>query len=203
MKFYLVLFLSLALLGCSKSNESTETYDASVETMEAVAAASEATVAASEAVALAPIESDSRWEYESSKDEMRDIEKQYASINSINTVDFDFPYDGGSTLQIVLRRDVGKPTEVLFTISKGHLTCNTFTDDCYASVKIDNSAIDEISLVGTSDYSSEVLFIESEKDSKQFVQKLLKAKNVIVELPFYQEGRKQFKFNVEGLKWSK
>lgn len=206
MKFYPVLFLSLALLGCSKNHESTEKYDASNEAVvaasEAVAAAMEATTAASEVTELASIESDDMWEYETSNDEMRGIEKQYAYIRSTNKVEFDFPYEGGSNLRITLRRDVGKSTDIMFTISKGQFTCNTFSGDCYASVKIDDNAVEEIQLVGTSDHSSEVLFIESEQDSIKFIQQLLKANKIIVELPFYQEGRQQFKFDVAGLKWN-
>ncbi|NNH77377.1 hypothetical protein HLH17_06775 [Acinetobacter sp. ANC 5380] len=192
MKIYSILFLSLALLGCSKEKESTETYDVSAEAAVAVA---------SEAVAEVSIEPEDQWQYETTKDEMRGIEKQYASIHSSNQVHFDFPYEGGSNLNITLRRDVGKPTDVYFSISKGQFTCDTFNNNCYASIKIDDGPVENISLVGTKDYSSEILFIESDHDSKQFIQRIKKANQVIVELPFYQGGRQQFKFDIDGLKW--
>ena len=71
MKIYPIIFFSIVLLGCSKQKESTQSYDTSAEVAasEAIAAADIAISAASEV----KVELDNKWEYETSKDEMRGL----------------------------------------------------------------------------------------------------------------------------------
>lgn len=151
-----------------------------------------------------PIESQplSNWTYDESKDEMRNIESKFASISSDNQAQFNFPYDGGSNLTITLRKRTNEPSEIMFVVSKGQYSCDTISDNCYASVKFDDNAIESIALDAPADHSSDVLFIKSTRDTESFIKSLLRSKSVIVELPFYQEGKKQFKFSPDGLKWT-
>jgi hypothetical protein len=143
----------------------------------------------------------SKWVYEESNDEMRGVKTKFAFIDSDNQVNFNSPYDGGSYLRTIIRQKANGPMEVIFTISKGQYSCDTISNNCFASLKFDNKEIQEIQLDGTTDYSSDVLFIKSSKDSEKFIRDITKANSLIVELPFYQEGNKQFKFSSDDLKW--
>ena len=67
------------------------------------------------------------WQYETSKDEMRGIESKFATTVSTNTVNFDFPYNGGSKLILTLRKR-GSEVDVMVsitTVSYTHLTLPT------------------------------------------------------------------------------
>lgn len=133
---------------------------------------------------------------------MRNTETKFASIKSSNEVFFEFPYDGGSSLSLVLRKKTNHPSEIMFAISKGQYSCDNISTNCYVSFKFDENKIQKIALASASDYSSDVLFIEDQRDIDQFINQLHKSKNLIIELPFYQAGSKQFKFTVSGLKWN-
>lgn len=53
---------------------------------------------------------------------MRNIESKFASTVSINTIDFDFPYNGGSKLILTLRKR-GSEVDVMVSITKGQILC--------------------------------------------------------------------------------
>ena len=44
--------------------------------------------------------------------------------------------------------------------------------------------------------------MRNDDDAKLFIKRLLNSKKLIIELPFYQNGNKQFKFDVSNLKWN-
>lgn len=192
-KILITGLLIFFLVGCTKPSEmetlanKTEPASVNVTTQEANP----------ESVQAGP----NPWEYDQSVDEMRGTKSKYAYLKSDNVVDFDFPYDGGSSLQISLRKNNNNPTDVMFSISKGQFSCNTITDSCYASIKFDNEAIQNIELAQTTDHSSDVFFISNQFDVNQFINDLKKSKKLIIELPFYQEGKKQFKFKLSQLNW--
>lgn len=138
------------------------------------------------------------WTYDSSKDEMRGTESQFASIISENTVNFEFPYDGGSKLILTLRKN-GSEIDVMTSISKGQFLCGI--NSCDASFKFDSGAIQTISMSEPDNHSPDILFVKHDSSEVKIINSLKQSKKLIVELPFYQEGNKQFTFNTEGLNW--
>lgn len=194
-KLLIAGLLIFPLIGCAKQSEAEilakETEAAAVD----VAAAEEANP---DNVQAAP----NSWEYDESKDEMRGINTKFAHLLSENYVDFDFPYDGGSQLKITLRKKTNEPSEVILVISKGQYSCDTISDNCYTSLKFDNKPIEQFALDGTTDHSSDVLFIKYPHDINRFINSLKTSKNLIIELPFYQAGNKQFKFSLSQLNWA-
>jgi len=182
----------ISLTGCAKNNE------ADILAKETQAAAEELEEARSQ---ISQIESVNSWEYEESKDEMRGTKSKFAYLKSDNRINFDFPYDGGSFLQITLRKNDTNPSDVMFAISKGQFNCNTITESCFAAVKFDNGPIQNIELAGSADHSSEVMFISHQNEVNKFIAELKNSKNLIIELPFYREGNKQFKFKLSELNW--
>jgi hypothetical protein len=91
------------------------------------------------------------WHTSYKNDEMRGTAQKFSQTESDNAVDFDFPYNGGSKLTIVLRskktelKAGQKPeslplTEAIIVISKGQFSCNSY-DGCHVSAKFDDGKI--------------------------------------------------------------
>lgn len=139
------------------------------------------------------------WQYETSKDEMRGIESKFATTVSTNTVDFDFPYNGGSKLILTLRKR-GTGVDVMVAVSKGQILCGI--QNCETAFKFDNSAVQSITMSEPESHSSDLLFITHDKTRSKTISQLKNSKKLVIEVPFYQEGKKQFTFNVSGLEWN-
>ena len=85
-----------------------------------------------------------RWRFSESRDDMRQKEVHYASIKSTNAADFDFPYNGGARLEIVLRKGdpgSGFGLDVLAIIEKGQFECSSYRG-CTATVKFDDGKVE-------------------------------------------------------------
>lgn len=51
-------------------------------------------------------------------------------------------------------------------------------------------------------HSSDLLFVAYDKTESKIIEQLKNSKKLVIEVPFYQEGKKQFTFNVNGLEWN-
>lgn len=192
------------LNGCSDKNKTSEVNsNAEIKESSQSEVASMAKVSPKIMPAVEPPKPTYNWNYEQRTDEMRGTKTKFASISSDNRVQFDFPYNGGSYLDITLRKRATEPTEIMFTINDGQYSCDTISDSCFASVKFDDGDIHNVELSSTTDYSGDVLFISNDYDVDTFIKLLKKSKKLIIELPFYQEGKKQFSFTVSGINWGK
>lgn len=138
------------------------------------------------------------WEYDSKTDEMRGESSYFAATTSQNLVELDFPYQGGTDLKIMLRKDAEHGNDVIFLVNKGQLYC-TYRD-CHISIKFDDGAVEKIETVEAAAGSSELLFLANNPSG--FVNRLKSADTVMVEVQFYNHGKEQFKFDVSGLEWS-
>lgn len=139
------------------------------------------------------------WQYETSKDEMRGIESKFATTVSTNTVDFDFPYNGGSKLILALRKR-GSEVDVMVTITKGQILCSIRS--CETAFKFDNGAVQSITMSEPDNHSSDMLFVSYDKTETNIINQLKDSKKLVIEVPFYREGKKQFTFDVSGLEWN-
>ncbi|MCP5566099.1 hypothetical protein NL300_06155 [Klebsiella pneumoniae] len=86
------------------------------------------------------------------------------------------------------------PTEALLLISKGQFLCNSY-DGCHVSVKFDQDKIKTYSMNEAADGSADVIFFSAPSG---FIKNIKSHKQVIIEAEFYQEGKKQFKFNLDN-----
>jgi hypothetical protein len=136
------------------------------------------------------------WIYADSRDPMRGTAIRSASIDSANRLEFAFPYDGGSTATLSLRKMNGD-LNVMLSVNKGQLICYGM-GNTEVRAKFDGREIEDYSCGRAADGSSNVLFIRSESS---FLASLKKAKTLIVEATFYQAGARQMTFHVEGLVW--
>lgn len=139
------------------------------------------------------------WKYDTSKDEMRNTTTKYASNISQNVVSFDFPYNGGSQLSIVLRK-TGNDTDIMLMISKGQFLCSI--RECEAAFKFDSGNIQSITMAESSSHDSDLLFVAYDKTKQKLINQMKSSQKLTIELPFYQEGNRQFTFNLDGLEWN-
>ncbi|WP_180161056.1 hypothetical protein [Acinetobacter sp. YH12064] len=138
------------------------------------------------------------WSYETTKDEMRNTTTLFASNVSQNTVNFDFPYQGGSNLVITLRKK-GDATDVIIAITKGQILCSI--RNCEVAFKFDNNPIQSITMSEPDNHSADVLFVAHDSTAKKIINQMKTSKKLTIEAPFYQEGGKQFTFDVSNLDW--
>jgi hypothetical protein len=128
------------------------------------------------------------WSYFDSSDQVRGSTIYHAAIDSENSAYFDFPYGGGSTLTMTVRKHPSYGDDVIFKISKGQILCHVYS--CEGTINF-GSGPESIGLSEPDDNSSDTLFAQ---DGLSIINRLKSAKKVIVELPFYQEGNRQFIF---------
>lgn len=136
------------------------------------------------------------WQYETTKDEMRGTTSSRASVVSTNQLDFAFPYHGGSSGKLLLRRKDGELSVMIF-ISKGQFTCFDYQDDKVA-MKFDAGPVLQYACSRADDGRTDVIFISPEQE---ILERLRKSKRLTVEAQFFQAGRQQLTFDTAGLNW--
>lgn len=139
-----------------------------------------------------------RWEYGSSTDKMRGSTDKWATIDSDNEVNMDFPYNGGVTAHISVRTRKQDGTQVLFFVDKGQIQCSEYNSNHRLHVKFDDGKIGAYSCSNSSDGSNETAFFEA---PSAMLAKLKKSKRVMVEAEMFDNGPRQWTFNTAGLKW--
>ncbi|MES2689606.1 MAG: hypothetical protein V4658_04340 [Bacteroidota bacterium] len=140
------------------------------------------------------IEQTNNWTYEETVDEMDGTKSKFASTGSTNTLQFAFPYDGGSTGDLVVRK-TGKKLDVYLKISKGQFI-SSYTWDRTVDIKFDDGKTLQYAYGSSSDYSSDVIFLDN---AAQLLSKLKAAKQVKIKIDFYQYSGQVLTFNTEGL----
>lgn len=135
------------------------------------------------------------WVYNEYKDKMTDKTIKMASVTSTNSLDFEFPYDGGSTGDLVIRQK-GKSVDIYLQISKGQFITSVDGNTC--GIRFDDKPMMRISYSEPSDYSSDLIFLGSES---KVLAGLKSAKTTKIQVEFYNDGNRVLEFNTAGLKW--
>lgn len=139
------------------------------------------------------------WNYDSYADEMDGSTTKQALVVSSNVVEFDFPYNGGSTLCIGVCHRKKFGTNVMIMTSNGQFSANEFNGTNYVTIRFDEDAPIKFSILESSDGSSDILFLEN---PKKFIRLAKKAKTIKVEAPFFRDGWRVFTFNTnKPLEW--
>lgn len=138
----------------------------------------------------------SNWQYFDKSDEMTGAVKKFATNVSPTIAEFDFPYAGGSTFTLYVRKQ-GKNDEVFLTVDKGQFLISS-SDNDQIRIKFDDEKPEYYSISGTTDYSSTTMFLGREK---KLISKFKTCKKVMIEPEFYKSGKKIIEFNLEGFKW--
>ncbi len=170
-----VVFFILIVIGiCSDSNEQDENANNGIS-----ATTQESTS-----------ELKSNWEYSESKDPMTDVVKKFASIESENYVNFEFPYNGGSYMTITVR-EIGNEKDVYIRISKGQFIGNSFNGTNTIDVRFDDEKAIIFHTLEPQDLSTDLLFVQ---ETTKFIAKAKTAKEIKISAQFYQEGSRAFTF---------
>lgn len=141
------------------------------------------------------------WNETTSVDEMTDSENIWKSIYSDNEKEFDFPYNGGSRLQITVRYMKKYGSDVILTLTKGQIHCSEYSGTNYVTVRFDEYPPKKFGVNEPADGSSDYVFL---KNPRGFINAAKKAKSIKVQIPVYQEGNPTFLFTVdESLTWDK
>jgi Zn finger protein HypA/HybF involved in hydrogenase expression len=137
------------------------------------------------------------WAYDQSKDGMRDSVTYYATNTSSNSIDLDFPYNGGTQLTIVIRNTDSNGNEIMLITDNGQLWCEY--NNCYMSAKFDDGEVKRYPLAKAAAGSSETMFLDN--STKDFIQNLKLSKAAMIEIGFFSHGKQQFEFKTNGLDW--
>lgn len=159
---------------------------------EVAAAASPAVQAAASARAPSPVVRASAWSYQEDTDDMSGKRYKVATLVSDNSLNLDFPYRGENHGALVVRQHPRWGLDVMVQVEKGQILCRGARyRDCTLGIRFDDGAAEKLSAVRSGDSSSTVVFAAYPQWLKQ---KLLKAKQVTVEVPMFQAGEQTLKF---------
>ncbi|MBC9915313.1 hypothetical protein [Chitinophaga varians] len=137
----------------------------------------------------------SAWAYNEEEDKMTSKKKYFAQVDAKELLEFDFPYNGGSTATLLLRNKDGE-NNILLMVSKGQFM-SSVTGGA-VKVRFDENPPMTIQTSSPSDGSAKTLFLSKEKS---LIANLKKAKKVLIEAEFFQSGLRQMEFDVAGLNW--
>jgi hypothetical protein len=140
-----------------------------------------------------------KWTYRFDDDPMTSRTAKYASIESENTVNFDFPYQGSQRGRLTLRDHPSYGRDVIFSIEQGQILCRSY-EDCLIRIRFDEGEPQSWYAVGPADNSSTSIFL---RNQQRFVQRLRAAKVVRLQVSVYQEGAPTFEFDVGGLNYAR
>lgn len=150
---------------------------------------------ANAAGAQAEPEKKSKWVYDEFKDPMTSGTTKTARITSENKIELDFPYQGGTYAEIMLRKDPREGTDMMLSISKGQIVCHSFMG-CKIAVRFDEKKAIKFRVNEPADQSNDMIFLVP---GKKFVAAARGAKRVVIEVPIYDAGSPVFEFEIEGL----
>ena len=148
-------------------------------------------------VKVEPIaEKKANWSLSEITDKMTSVKKYYAVCKSTNTIEFQFPYQGGSYFTLTVRNS-GKGNEVVINVSKGQFMPSLNSEES-VKVKFDDGKPIDYTYLSASDGSSDVIFLNNENN---FIKKLKVSKKLMIETTFFNEGSKIMEFDINGLNW--
>jgi hypothetical protein len=134
----------------------------------------------------------SKWDYHVTTNEMSDAVWVRASINSENTVNFQFPYEGGSRLSFNLLHLSKNLDTAYICIDNGQ-----FVPDSVI-IRFDDAPAIILQSSPPSDGSTDQLSLS---DFERHIPELRNASVMKIQPTFYSEGSRIFTFDVSGLEW--
>jgi len=145
------------------------------------------------------------WDTRYSKDEMRETTQKFVQLISENSVDFGYPYGGGTQALLAVysekeklkgdkKPESLKLVSAYLRISQGQFFCED-AEYCYMSAKFDDGDIEQFKIEEVPGQPVGYIYIFDNFDV--FLDKLKTHKKLTLEVFIYNAGKKQFKFNIE------
>lgn len=136
------------------------------------------------------------WEYIEEKDEMRGVMNKWAVLISNNEEDLGAYRTTMGRLRLDIRSMPKQHgLDVIFSVEKGQIQC--LYNGCKIPMKFDDGPI----VTYTADRAEsrhDSIFL---REKEGFIKRAKKAKSIIVEIPVWRKGSKQFTFSPAGLEW--
>ena len=138
-----------------------------------------------------------QWRYSEEKDPMTSATKYYAQIFSTTWLSFQFPYNGGSEVDMFIR-NVDSQNEVILRVSKGQFL-SSFGSSSNIRMRFDQDKPISVGYNSASDGSTDVIFLDN---PNELIRSIKQAHSLIIEVAFYQEGNKHLEFAYQDFKWN-
>lgn len=122
---------------------------------------------------------------------------KYATLESMNKLEFEFPYNGGSTGILEIRQKDNNKADVVLKISKGQFLSN-FKNEHTVNLRFDEHEALQVGYTELSDTSTDTIFLNNEE---KIITELTKASTLKIEVQFFKEGNRILEFNVKNFKW--
>lgn len=136
------------------------------------------------------------WQYGEFRDDVTGETVETASVKSVNSVTFAFPYDGAQRAELTFYKRGNQLTSAVFAIAKGQFICRP--GDCSVMVRYDEAEPRLVWATEPTDGSTNYLRLKLDADH---LQAMRSAKAMRIFATFYQEGTHTFTFPVSGLEW--
>jgi hypothetical protein len=184
---YFLFVLSVILVSCGGGSAVNENKDSEKKSNDTQAVEK-----------LEKEEPKKNWSYGESSDEMNPKDKtKHATCKSTNKIDFKFPYQGGTQFSISLvHYPDGSKSVILYCDEK---KCQFMPNNPFSPqelrVKFDEKDVLNWEYVTGNDFKMNRVGLSN---YDLFVSNLKGAKKLMIEAPFFSEGKSVIKFDVEG-----
>lgn len=115
-----------------------------------------------------------------------------ATVESSNTIRFDFPYAGEQRATLAVRMHPRYGHDVILSIDSGQFMCGGYYG-CDITARFDGGEPETFGALEPTDDRSTAIFVHADKP--EFMRKLLTAKKLLIEAEFFQEGTRVLEFN--------
>ena len=140
-----------------------------------------------------------KWEYRDYEDKASGKTASKASLLSENKINLSFPYQGFQNGTLSVRNHPRWGKNIYLKIEQGQiLSIDGYSfDNKYFLVRFDDGDVKKWNYVGSSDQSSDIIFISNEK---KFLKQLTAANKIYITINLYQDGQYTFVFDPKGLR---
>ena len=136
------------------------------------------------------------WKYETKINKMTSAKDLFCTVQSNESLNLDFPYEGVNFGTITVRKMDGD-VDILISIMKGQIYGGYENE--FFKARFDDGKQITFSFLTPSDNSSETIFVEN---TSKFLKKLKLSKKVLIQIPLHQNGNQILEFNTQGLKFN-
>ena len=194
-RFLIVILLALSSCrGKEKSVRTTPADTSQITITESLTPVNKA-VADNSGDKNIPSASTEKWMYSKTVDRAGSTVHK-AIITSPNVLTFTFPYAGGSTATLTIR-EKNNDTNVYLDVSKGQF--NRSFQGGAARIRFDNTPSAIYSFSAAENGRANIVFFDS---PEALIDRMKKARKMVVNVNFYAQGSRQIEFNVANLVWN-
>lgn len=138
------------------------------------------------------------WQYTTSTDPMTSKAMSLAVLESNNSLELSFPYNGSNYGRIAVRQHPQDGLAVIISVGKGQILCSAFST-CDVLIRFDDKPAARYPATPSSDGNPRFVFL---KYSSGFIKEARNAKSTLVQLDMFQQGSQVLRFfSAKPLDW--